>query len=145
MKIIKITILSVLILSIIGCEDKIIKGDELPKETIDYIKKLNLLNDKEDILYYYSSYTYKTSGNFITIKRIASFWQNSSKTKITKNTAFYNEIDSIGIWYGDGFEFTSKFIIYKKNGKKFDVHFNDEKKEITKLYNKLLILWKKNR
>ncbi len=120
-----------------------VEGRKLPKSTIKFIHKLGILESNEEILFFYTSLTNETSGNYITKKRVASYWQN--KTSPQKNyikSAFYSEIDSIGIKYGDGFEFTSSFVIKKKDGEKFEVYFNHTKENMDKLYGKVKELWK---
>lgn len=124
-----------------SCSAKIVDGTKLPISTITHIQKLGILEKDERILYFYTSFNIRTSGNFITERRVASYWQcNSPKDDYIKS-AFYNEIKSINVRYGDGFEFTSAFIIELNNGHKFEVYFNGSKEEIDKLYKKIIYLW----
>ena len=136
------TNLTIIVFSLLfsGCSGKIIEGRKLSKNTIKYIQELGILNEEEKILYYYTSFNDKVSGNFVTEKRVASYWlyeDNDIKS------AYYNEIKSINIKYGDGFEFTSALVIELNDGAKFDVYFNDTKEEIDKLYKEVIQLWKK--
>lgn len=129
-----------------SCTDKVIEGSKLPKSTVKFIQSLGVLESNEQILFFYTSLTNETSGNFITAQRVASYWQN--KTSPQKNfikSAFYSEIDSIGIKYGDGFEFTSAFVITKKDGEKFEVYFNHTKENMDKLHEKVKELWEQSK
>ena len=136
------TNLTIIVFSLLfsGCSGKIIEGRKLSKNTIKYIQELGILNEEEKILYYYTSFNDKVSGNFVTEKRVASYWlyeDNDIKS------AYYNEIKSINIKYGDGFEFTSALVIELNDGTKFDVYFNGTKEEIDKLHKEVIQLWKK--
>ena len=137
-------ILQIIIYSILlsSCSEKIINGNDLPSSTISHIKKLGILDNNEQILYFYSSLNNRVSGNFITKKRIASYWQNKTSNENYIKQAYYDEIKSITINHGDGFEFSSAFIIELNNGQNFNVYFNDNRENINKLYNELLNIWK---
>jgi hypothetical protein len=136
-------ILFVFIFVLLGCTEKVVSGDKLSKTTIQYIQGLGILDNDEQILYYYTSLNKRASGNFITKKRVASYWQNNSQKEDYVRSAFYNEIKSINVKYGDGFEFTSALIIEINSGNKFEVYFNDTKEKMDKLYAEVLKLWKK--
>jgi hypothetical protein len=126
-----------------SCSEKIVDGSKLPQSIITHIQKLGILEKEEPILYFYTSFNNKASGNFITEKRLASYWQNNSPKDDYIRSAYYNEINSISVKYGDGFEFTSALVIELNDGQKFDVYFCGTKEEIDKLHKEVIKLWKK--
>src|SRR5690349_24302230 len=84
-----------LLIVLTSCSYQTRKGDELSVSQLNYIKSLGLLEDEEIILFDTQT-SLKTSGNFITNKRLATYWidsRDSSKNSI--ESAFYSEIDSI--------------------------------------------------
>lgn len=127
------------ILFLIGCNDSPITGEEVSKELKSYITNLGILDTNEKILLFYPPFDNKITGNYYTDKRVASYWQYSKAPKDNYiRSAFYSEIDSIGVKYGDGFERSSSLSIKKKNGESFDVYFNYEKEKIDKLHKEIL-------
>ena len=116
----------------IGCSSGILKGQELSSSDLAYIKSLGLLNDEESIVRFSSSMNLKSSGNFYTDKRIAAYWIYSDEDE--RYSAYYHEIQSIDLNYGDGLEYASKLIVSLKDNTSFEVYFNCEKEEIDKIY-----------
>jgi hypothetical protein len=130
-------------LIVTSCSEKIVDGNKLSHSTITRIQKLGILEKEELILYFYTSFNNKISGNFVTEKRVASYWQNNSPKDDYIRSAYYSNIESISVKYGDGFEFTSALVIELNDGHKFDVYFNGSKEEIDKIHNVVIKLWKK--
>lgn len=105
------------------CSDKIVSGDDLSKDDINYIQNLGVLAKGESIIKFYSNYTTKISGNFYTSKRLVSYWQYDKKPQDSFiKQAFYGDVSDIGVEYGDGFELTSALLVKLKNGDSFKVN-----------------------
>lgn len=123
-------------------------GTELPQKTIKYIQELGILDQNEPILYYSTSYSFswKVSGNFVTEKRVASFWQNHSPEDYV-SSAYFEDIESIDIKYGDGFEFASALIIKTKNGEVFEAYFgvDGDRERMDNFYGEVVELWEKRK
>jgi hypothetical protein len=85
-RILKLILLSVgLIVSSCGGDPE--TSDDLSKQDKEFIKKLGILDDQENIILFDSQgggfNALKTSGNFFTDRRIASYWIDSRDTTKT--------------------------------------------------------------
>lgn len=65
-------------LVVTSCDRKLETGNDLSNQNKDFIKSLGVLDDKENIILFDSQgggfNGLKTSGNFFTDRRIASYW-----------------------------------------------------------------------
>ena len=139
---ISLAILTILLFS--KCDDKPIKGNKVPVDIKMHIIKLGLLDKNEEIILFYPPYDNKTYGNFYTKKRIASYWQQSKTPNENYiRSAYYDEIKSIKVKYGDGFEFTSSLVVELKSGERFNVYFNNTNDKIDQMYRDVLQYWNK--
>ncbi|MCZ8023554.1 MAG: hypothetical protein O9294_17455, partial [Cytophagales bacterium] len=59
---------------LLSCDHSTRNGTELSQADRDYIKGLGLLDDNENIILFDGQSDFKTSGNFFSDKRIASYW-----------------------------------------------------------------------
>src|SRR5687768_17340732 len=81
---------------LLACGHNARNGTELSQAERDYIKGLGLLDDNENIILFDGQSDLKTSGNFFTDKRIASYWiDNRNKAKSSVDFGLYSEIDTI--------------------------------------------------
>lgn len=88
-------IISIFSIFLISCNN-IKPGKDMKGKTIDFLKSLNLLEDNEKIIKYYSNNTEESAGNFFTNKRIAHYrldQKDSLKTEV--QYAFYEDIIAI--------------------------------------------------
>jgi hypothetical protein len=139
-KIFFIVILSAWVLS---CQ-RIEKGEDLPSEIIAQIQKMQLLDKDEQIILYYSSLTKKLSGNFITEKRIASYWideHDSSKTG--KVFALYKDITSLDTNYmKQSIKLSPYILVTVSNGKKFKVYVDGKHDEVKRFFETAIEKWR---
>lgn len=123
----KVTFLIFIFSSLISCS-LIDSNRKLNDSDLRYIENLGLLNKEENVLYFSSSGSIKQSGNFITNKRIASYWIDKDTSKSYKESAYYSdiiELDSINLT--DAWTVNSYLIITKKDNSKFKVYINKDK------------------
>lgn len=140
----KISISIFIMLLFSNCDDRPIKGNRVPIDLKQKILEMGILDKNEEIILFYPSYDNKRYGNFYTNKRIACYWLESKrKNENYVQSAYYSEIKSIELKYGDGFEFTSALIIELESGEKFNVYFNDTNENIDTLYKDVLKYWNK--
>jgi hypothetical protein len=67
-----------------------------------YLTEIGLLDPGEKVLFFSSSMTVKTSGNFFTDRRVASYWlYGDDQEKRRKSSATYAEVADISIRYSD--------------------------------------------
>ncbi|MEI7979983.1 MAG: hypothetical protein WCI53_14130, partial [Bacteroidota bacterium] len=92
-------ILMWVIFFISSCGSAIKKGDQLSSEDLKYIRSLGILDEGEKILLFDSQGALggkRTSGNFITEKRLATYWIDDHDIKLNVvESAFYPDIDTI--------------------------------------------------
>jgi len=143
MKRILIPVLVLLILT--GCS-LIGNKDRLNETDLRYIENLGLLDKNENVLIFSSSFTKKTSGNFVTNKRIAAYWMDSDKKEYIKDFAFFKDIvhiDSVDLT--QSLTYASYLVITRKDGTTFKVHVSGNKKKF-QLFVKLAVdHWKTNK
>lgn len=127
----------ILLLSVLAyqCSPGVLKGKDLTKDDIEYIKSLGILEENEEIIKFSSSFRKKISGNFYTDRRIASYWQydKSPKDNYIKS-AKYTDIKSVELKHGDGFEHAPSIIVNLKNGNSFEVYFDCENDQFDKIF-----------
>ena len=124
-----------------ACSDSVQSGKDLSDESVAYMVDLGVLDEDEVIIYFYTSLNNKVSGNLISNRRLASYWQNGSNEDHVQY-AYYEDIKSIKIAYGDGFEFTSYLLVERINGAVFKVYLNDTKANINQIYEFAINQWK---
>ena len=100
---------------------------ELNEKGIEYIKSQGLLDDDENIIWYVSLLDVKSSGNFLTNKRISSYWlDGSTKDNNYKHFVYLKEIDSITLEdLSQTLTYSSYINVYSK-GKNFKVYLDND-------------------
>jgi hypothetical protein len=131
---IKKTIHILFLFSLYSCTG-IQEGKELNEKERAYIQEIGLLDSNETILMFYSSMDFKSSGNFITDRRVASYWIYENKD--IRQWVYYNEIKDLDVRYGGGFT-TTQIKVIRKDGSWFNVNIDHEHKEREKLFLELL-------
>jgi hypothetical protein len=138
-------ILLLITVAVTSCQE-IETGDSLAKKTIDNIKWLGLLDDKEIIIRFYSNYRKDVAGNFFTDKRIAHYWLLGGKDAgKDRDFAFYPDIIAIDTTYDVPDTFVPYMTITKKDSSRFKVYVDGTRKEVKTFFEEAIQLWKKNR
>lgn len=142
-RIIAITISCIILLNSCG----LIHKDEtnLSKDDLIYIEKIIPLNQDEKIELFETNggvKGLKTAGNFITNKRVASYWIDDKKDEV--NYAFYNEIDSIKtIDRTKALTYSSYLEILSSSRGNFKIYIDADSTRISHFFNCALSNWKK--
>lgn len=128
------------------CTCKYSMHSKLSAANTQYIKNLGLLSSDENILYFDSQGGWKgikQSGNFISDKRIASYWIDKNRAeKSSVLFAYYQDIDSIKTLPRiTSLTYVSSIKIYPKNGKAFEVYVEEDSINTWKFFNAALAQW----
>ena len=143
MKSILINFVSLVLL--VSC-NKIETNDTLNKSDISLIQDLNLIDENERIIKFYSEYRKENSGNFFTNKRVAKYWiDKEDESKNVINSAFYKDIKSIDTVYNAGLTYCPYLMISKIDGTSFKVSVEGDKTEVKSFFVDLLKEWDKNK
>ena len=143
MKSILINFVSLVLL--VSC-NKIETNDTLNKSDISLIQDLNLIDENERIIKFYSEYRKENSGNFFTNKRVAKYWiDKEDESKNVINSAFYKDIKSIDTIYNAGLTYCPNLMISKIDGTSFKVSVEGDKTEVKSFFEDLLKEWDKNK
>lgn len=79
-----------------SCDSGFQRGSEISKDDIEFIKGLGILDDNEKLILFDKQSDIRTSGNFFSDKRIASYWiDKRDQTKTSIDFGLYPEIDTI--------------------------------------------------
>jgi hypothetical protein len=121
-------------------------GESLSAKNIVLLKKLGLLNEPETIFLFYSQYKKSVAGNFITDKRLASYWideHNPAKNKI--NFAWYPDIIRIDTNYmHTSFTLTPYLEVTTKDSTRFRLASGGSTKEVRAFFEEALKRWQQN-
>ena len=117
----------------------------MDKSEIGYIRSLNLLSEKEVVESFYSTSTFKQSGNFFTNKRIASYWIDRDKSKNSINYAFYKDVVSIKPVYKVGITYCPYILVRCSKGRAFRVYVDGDEKTIKSFFNEAVDAWRDNK
>jgi hypothetical protein len=126
------------------------KGKGLSSKDIMYIQKMGLLEKKEEIILFTTQGGFlglKSSGNFYTKKRIASYWIDKNHPERTSNDfAYYEDIDTI-ICHPrlNAVTLSSSIEIKNKTGKQFNVFVDADSAQTWKFFNGAIKLWQKSK
>ena len=140
-------ILGMTVLVATSCDGKLQTGDDLSNWEKDFIRNLGVLDAKESIILFDSQSggfnEVKSSGNFFTDKRIASYWiDNRDSAKTTVNYAFYTEIDTIRRYPKfKSLTLASYLEIHRRDGTKFKVYISADSVRTWEFFNKALEQW----
>lgn len=144
MKINKLNFIYLILLPfLVSCESGIIKGNELSKTDLKYISELGLLNKDEKIILFSSQGGNKMSGNFISEKRLASYWIESREENNQINFAEFNEIDTlITKDLSESLTYASYIEVIKKDNSEFKVYVDGKPEKIDKFFKRAILEWK---
>lgn len=137
--------LKYLLILLVAC-NQIENSNTLDKNDIEHIKSMNLLDEDETIIEFYSQFRKKLAGNFFTNKRIASYWldkRNPEKNSIT--FAYYRDITKIDTIHIAALTYTSYLLITKRDSTQFKVQVGGDKQAVKHFFEKALEEWKKDR
>lgn len=141
MKIFSIKILFVLFIStfFFSCKPNMMIGKDLSSKEIMYIQKMGLLDKNEEIILFATQGGFlglKSSGNFYTQKRIASYWIDKNHPERTsKDFAYYKDIDTIICQPKlNAVTLSSSLEIKTKSGEIFEVYIDADSAQTWKFF-----------
>ena len=137
------TVAIVIAVTLLSCAHHSKKGNDLSVSDIKYIKGLHILQDNETIMLFDTQADLKTSGNFFTDKRLASYWiDKRDSTKNSVRFAFYTEIDSLQTTdLTKSLTYASFLNISKHDGTSFKVYIDGDSTEVWKFFNLAITTW----
>jgi hypothetical protein len=129
---------------LLSCNHSTRNGADLSKADLDYIRGLGILDNNENIILFDSQSDFKTSGNFFSNKRIASYWiDKTDKTKSSVDFGLYREIDTILTTdLSRSLTHASYLKVVKHNGKAFKVYVDGDSTEVWTFSNQAISEWK---
>jgi hypothetical protein len=140
------TMLVTALIGLISCHPGSQPGDSLSSRDITYIQGLGILDPDETILLFDSQGGFdgiETSGNFISSKRIASYWVDlHDSTQSDISSAYYPEIDAITpVPLPTSLTSASYLEVHKSNGQRFRVYVDGDSTVIWNFFNKAVAEW----
>jgi hypothetical protein len=136
-------VIVLLALMVSSCSFERTRESNLTQEEITYLHDLKLLDDGERILMFESNGGLKgtkTSGNFYTNARVASYWVDGKNDKI--NSAFYSAIDSIKlIERTTSLTYASYLEIEDSSGHQFEVYIDADSARVWSFFQGCVDQW----
>jgi len=119
-------------------------GAELSQADRDHIKGLALLDEGENIILFDRQSDFKTSGNFITDKRLASYWiDKRDETQTSVDFGLYSEIDTILTKdLSRALTYASYLEVVKNDGKAFKVYVDGDSTEVRTFFDRAISEWR---
>jgi len=131
---------------LVSCNSGIKKGNKLSQADLNYISEIGLVDKGEQIFLFASQSDNKTSGNFITNKRLASYWIDEQIVDGNINSAFYHEIDTILTKdLSSSWTYASFLKVIKKDSTEFKVFVHGDSKKINQFFEKAVSEWEKRK
>lgn len=138
-------LLTLLILLLFTTCNKIHQGKELGQKDIDLLRSLNLLDEEENVISFYSNYKKSVAGNFYTDKRVATYWLDKNPNKEQKiEFACYQDILQVDSVFSVGATYAPYLLITRKDSSQFKVYVDGDAKEKTVFYQDVVAHWKQN-
>jgi hypothetical protein len=128
---------------LVSCDHRARNGTELSETDRDYIKGLGLLDENETIILFDGQSDFKTSGNFFTDKRIASYWiDKRDHTRSSVDFGLYSEIDTILTKdLSNALTYASYLEIVKRDGKTFKVYVDGDSAKVRTFFDLAISEW----
>lgn len=127
-----------------SCDHNTRKGTELSAADNEYIKELGLLDDNETIILFDGQSDFKTSGNFFTDKRIASYWiDKRDNNKSSIDFGLYSDIDTILTKdLSRSLSYASYMEVVKHDGETFKVYVDGDSTEVHAFFDRAISEWR---
>lgn len=139
-------LISIVIL-VVSCGWKAKNESNLTTKDLQFIRGLGILDSNETILLFETNGGFsglKQSGNFITNKRMASYWIENNLKDV--NFAFYSQIDSLKLNNKTvAATLASSITIYSHDQTTFELYIDADSSRLNQFYDKTLEIWQKNK
>lgn len=121
-------------------------SESLSDSDIQYINGLGLIDNGEEIVRISSTSFLKSEGNFITDKRLVSYWIDNDTTKSFKKFAFYSDIIDIeAVDKSQSWTRASYLIIKKRDGSQFNLYVDGDSLRLNLFRQTAFDYWKKTK
>ncbi|HYI76887.1 MAG TPA: hypothetical protein VEW65_04655 [Chryseolinea sp.] len=129
---------------VMSCDYGTRTGAELSQADRDHIKGLGLLDEGENIILFDRQSDFKTSGNFITDQRLASYWiDKRDETQTSVDFGLYSEIDTILTKdLSRALTYASYLEVVKNDGKIFKVYVDGDSTEVRTFFDRAISEWR---
>ncbi len=135
------------LLHLASCSSKNKNEHNLTTKDLQFIRELGILDADEEILLFESNggiSGLKRSGNFVTEKRVASYWIENNLTEMS--FAIYSQIDSMKLNNKTtAITLASSITIYANDNTTFELYIDADSARLNQFYNQTLQLWMKNK
>ena len=139
-------LISIVIL-VVSCGWKAKNESNLTTKDLQFIRGLGILDSNETIILFATNggfYGLKQSGNFITNKRMVSYWIENNLKDV--NFAFYSQIDSLKLNNKTvAATLASSITIYSHDQTTFELYIDADSSRLNQFYDKTLEIWQKNK
>lgn len=118
-------------------------GDVLGEADIKRMKTLNILDEGEGVLKFYSEYKKENVGNFFTDKRIAKYWidpRDNAKDQVF--SVFYSDVKSLDTVYNAGATYCPYVLVTKIDGSSFKVCAGSKRQDVVSFFEAIMAQWK---
>ncbi len=120
--------------------------ESLSDSDIQYITGLDLLDNGEEIVRISSTSFLKSEGNFITDKRLVSYWIDSDTTKSFKKFAYYSDIiDIVAVDKSQSWTRASYLTIKKRDGSQFNLYVDGDSLRLNSFRETAFDYWEKTK
>ena len=147
MKKFQLSILISTLLFAVSCGWKVKNEHNLTNKDLQFIRGLGILDSNETILLFETNGGFsglKQSGNFITNKRVASYWIEKNLKEL--NLAFYSQIDSLKLKNKTAaVTLASSITIFTDDKTTFELYIDADSGRLNQFYDKTLEIWQKNK
>lgn len=101
--------------------EDVIKGSQLPDTSIRFMQRQGLIQDDDDLIYFYSDafWSNRYDGNGVTRERVFSYWRDEDTGRLIIRTARYPDIDSLSVAGDKTDHGTAVITIKPKSGDNF--------------------------
>ncbi len=132
---------------VVSCAWKAKNENNLTNKDLQFIRGLCILDSNETILLFETNGGFsglKQSGNFITNKRVASYWIEKNLKEL--NFAFYSQIDSLKLKNKTAAAtLASSITIFADDKTTFELYIDADSGRLNQFYDKTLEIWQKNK
>jgi len=135
---------SISLFLLIGCNSGLTEGSQISNSDLEFIQELGLLDvDEEIILIHSQSGSFKdlkTSGNFYSSKRIATYWIDDSERTI--DYAYYSDIETIiPVNLSQSLTYASYLEVKRNDNSSFRVYVSGDSSVAWRFFNGALKTW----
>ena len=121
-------------------------GHVLSKKMIKRLKGMQLLDEGETVLQFYTNYKKKITGNFVTDRRVAAYWIDArNKANDVISFAYYGNISQLAPYYKSVHTTMPYLLVTTKDRKLFKVYVDGNEKTVKTFFDTAIAQWEKHK